>query len=147
MNGSCIFPLAPNERRSAHGEDHVNTSTQRPLADEPDRAQRLSVDPAAFGFHQIGWAVVADGGYVQSWDILMPNAGIVLSKKESDALIWEVHRNAGWMARRVGGDVGEVWESDTERLICWGDHIPAHRRRDASAVPVAAARDGTGDAG
>jgi hypothetical protein len=95
-----------------------------------DRPQALARDPAAAGFERVGLAVQLPSGYVLEWRILKPRAGVVITTDERQAMVWTCaeQRNAAWMARKLGGEVAEVWESTNERLVCWGDHIPANRR-------------------
>ncbi|WKB50528.1 hypothetical protein [Eleftheria terrae] len=90
-----------------------------------DRAQELAADPEAAGFDFRGWIVrLDDGQFVQEWQVLRasPGKGIVLTRDEEDAMTWDNFNTATFMARRVGGHIAEVWESQTERLICWGGH-------------------------
>lgn len=97
-------------------------------------ARQLSADPVAHGFQQIGWAVVVDGAYVQEWRILNPNAGVVMTSRNTAARVWNQLELATWFADRVQGRIGEVWESPLDRLICWGDAIPV-ARRNAAGLP------------
>ncbi|MDR6412983.1 hypothetical protein [Paraburkholderia terricola] len=97
------------------------------------RSEELVKDPEANGFSFTGWAVrLPDGRYIREWRILDPDAGIVPTDRDTEAMTLPTPRSAARLANNVQGDVAEVWESARERLICWGDRTPA----DRAANPV-----------
>lgn len=94
------------------------------------RAQQLAVDPAASGFEQVGWTVSLPAGFLSEWRVLIPGPSVVVTTNEWEALVFDERPRARCMASKLGGELAEVWDSSAERLICWGDHIPASRRGD-----------------
>ena len=97
-----------------------------------DKSQQIAIYPAEAGFELRGYAVriaaMADIQFIREWRMCHPHAGIVTTKKDADALVFDQRKTAMWLAAKLGGEVAEVWESITERLVCWGDQIPPHRR-------------------
>ena len=61
------------------------------------------------------------GSTSRDWRIFRPSAGIVTTKKDTQAMTWPERNAAEWIADRLKGHIAEVWETDAERLIRWGD--------------------------
>lgn len=83
----------------------------------------IATDPPSHGFTVFaGYAVRApDGRYVREWRVLRPRAGLYLTAKDGDALLFPQRCNAQWLAGKIkGAEVAEAWDSPRQRLMRWG---------------------------
>jgi hypothetical protein len=74
------------------------------------------------GFSFIGWSVqFRDGRYVKESGTFEGHQWIAPTTSEVQAMPWRQLSDALTIATHLGGNVAEVWESLSERLICGND--------------------------